>query len=90
MSTYHTSRILTASSDYICGNLVPGRGCGRTIERGVKYLSFAPGQRGRIPICLTKGDGRLGCAYAETTFGLKYNCAAMVAEVARDDDQRTE
>lgn len=104
MSTYHDSRIRTAAHDYVCGNHLPGRGCGDVIKRGDRYLSFAPGQRGRIPICLTSVKARIdrpnqfvtveGCAFKTTpagTSGLKYNCADMIQEIARSeatDDDR--
>lgn len=86
MSTYHDSRIKTASKYYVCGNYLPNRGCGDTIMRGERYLSFAPGQRGRIPICLTKVDAR-GCAFETTSggSGLRYNCADIVQEIARSE-----
>jgi len=83
MGTYHTSRIRTASKDYICGGGLPHKGCGIKIERGEQYLSFAPGQRGRIAICMKdKKKGEPGCAYFKGSFGLKYNCADMVIHIA--------
>ncbi len=86
MTTYHDSRIKTASRDYVCGDHLPGRGCGDLIIRGDRYLSFAPGQRGRIPICLNESgqESIEGCAYKRTAFGLKYNCSDMIQHIARE------
>lgn len=90
MSTYHDSRIKKASQDYVCGNHLPGRGCGDIIKRGDRYLSFAPGQRGRIPICLNVcgHESVRGCAYQTISpvpgSRLKYKCADMVQEIARE------
>lgn len=89
MGTFEASRIRTASQEYVCGDHLPGRGCGDVIKRGDRYLSFAPGHRGRIPICLTTGFGRKGCAYdttPSTCTGLKYHCRAMLAELAQENE----
>lgn len=98
MGTFEASKIRVAAQDYVCGNYIPNRGCGSTIYRGARYLSFAPGHRGRIPICLTKVEARAdrrnqfvtveGCAFEKTPITgpmLKYNCADMLAEIARSE-----
>lgn len=82
MGTFEASRIRTAAQDYVCGNHLPGRGCGDVIKRGDRYLSYVGSawQRGRMQICLNASghESVMGCAYER-----EYDCAAMRAEIAR-------